>query len=64
MSVSTEINRLKTAKSNIKNSIEEKGITVPNAEKITNYYQYIDQLPSLEEYLEMQEKLKNIIYLV
>ena len=44
MSVATEITRLQTAKADIKQSIESKGVTVPSSEKISSYNTYIDSI--------------------
>lgn len=44
MSVATEIARLQTAKADIKQSIENKGVTVPSSENISNYSSYIDSI--------------------
>lgn len=44
MSVATEIARLQTAKADIKQSIENKGVTVPSGENISNYSSYIDSI--------------------
>ena len=44
MSIANEITRLQTAKSDIKTSIENKGVTIPSNEKIDNYSDYIDEI--------------------
>lgn len=44
MSVATEIARLQSAKADIKQSIENKGVTVPSSEKISSYNTYIDSI--------------------
>lgn len=44
MTVVQEINRIKTAKSNIKNELSLKNITVPSNVKIDGYNQYIEQI--------------------
>lgn len=44
MSIATEITRLQNAKSSIKTAIENKGITVPNTEKLDTYDGYISQI--------------------
>lgn len=46
MSIASEITRLQTAKADIKDSIEAKGVTVPSNASIDTYYDYIDQIPS------------------
>lgn len=44
MSIADEITRLQTAKADIKDSIEAKGVTVPSNASIDTYYDYIDQI--------------------
>ena len=44
MSIATEITRLQTAKSNLKTSIENKGVTVPSATLIDGYASLVDQI--------------------
>lgn len=44
MSIATEITRLQTAKSDIKSSIEAKGVTVPSSALIDDYADYIDNI--------------------
>lgn len=44
MSIATEITRLQTAKSNLKTSIENKGVTVPGAILIDGYASLVDQI--------------------
>lgn len=44
MSIATEITRLQNAKELIKTAIENKGITVPNTEKLDTYDDYILQI--------------------
>ena len=44
MSISTEITRLQTAKSDIKSAIEAKGVTVPSSAKIDTYDDYVSQI--------------------
>lgn len=46
MSIASEITRLQTAKADIKDAIEVKGVTVPSNASIDTYYDYIDQIPS------------------
>lgn len=41
MSIASEISRLQDAKASIKTAIENKGVTVPSSEKISNYSSYI-----------------------
>ncbi len=43
MSVKTQITRLKTAKTNIKNEIGKLGISIPSTAKLDTYYTYINQ---------------------
>ena len=42
MSISNEITRLQTAKSNLKSAIENKGVTVPSATKLDGYASLVD----------------------
>lgn len=44
MSITSEINRLKSAKTALKASIEGKGVTVPSATKIDGYASLVDQI--------------------
>ena len=44
MSIATEISRLQGAKSDLKTSIEGKGVTVPSATKIDGYAALVDQI--------------------
>lgn len=44
MSIATEIQRLQTAKQNIKTAIEEKGVTVPSSATIDSYSGYIENI--------------------
>lgn len=44
MSIATEITRLQTAKSNLKTSIENKGVTVPASTLISGYASLVDQI--------------------
>lgn len=44
MSIATEISRLQTAKSDLKTSIENKGVTVPSATKLDGYASLVDQI--------------------
>lgn len=44
MSVSSEITRLNNAKTSIKSSIENKGVTVPDSAKLDTYSTYISQI--------------------
>lgn len=46
MSIASEILRLQNAKIDIKISIENKGVNVPNNETIDNYSTYINQIPT------------------
>lgn len=56
MSVATEIARLQTAKSDIKQSIENKGVAVPTNESISNYDSYIDSIVQGEPELDVGGK--------
>lgn len=44
MSIATEIQRLQTAKSDLKTAIEAKGVTVPSSAKIDTYSSYVSQI--------------------
>ena len=44
MSIATEITRLQTAKSNLKTSIENKGVTVPSSTTLDGYAALVDQI--------------------
>lgn len=44
MSIATEISRLQTAKANIKQAIEAKGVSVPSSALVSAYPQYISQI--------------------
>lgn len=44
MSVASEIQRLQTAKADIKTAIENKGVTVPSSAKLDTYDDYIDSI--------------------
>lgn len=44
MDVTTEISRINKAKADIRNSIQNKGVTVPSSAKIDEYSQYIDAI--------------------
>ena len=46
MSIATEITRLQTAKSDLKTSIENKGVTVPSATTLDGYAALVDQISS------------------
>lgn len=50
MSINSEIERISTAKTNIKNSIISKGISVPEDTKIDSYYLFINQIQSYNNY--------------
>lgn len=56
MSIATEIARLQTAKSDIKQSIENKGVAVPTNESISNYDSYIDSIVQGEPELDVGGK--------
>ena len=44
MSIASEITRLQTAKSDLKTSIENKGVTVPASTKLDGYASLVDQI--------------------
>lgn len=44
MSVASEINRLQTAKADLKAAIEGKGVTVPNSTKLDGYAALVDSI--------------------
>lgn len=44
MSIATEISRLQTAKSDLKTSIENKGVTVPSSTTLDGYAALVDQI--------------------
>lgn len=46
MSIATEISRIQSAKTDIKDAIEAKGVTVPSSALIDTYDEYIDQIPT------------------
>lgn len=46
MSITTEIQRLQQAKSNLKTAIESMGVTVPASAKISQYHTYVSQIQS------------------
>lgn len=46
MSIASEITRLQNAKSSIKTSIENKGVTVPSTTKLDGYAALIDTIPT------------------
>ena len=46
MSIVTEITRLQTAKSSIKDAIEAKGVSIPSTAKLDAYNTYISQIPT------------------
>lgn len=48
MSIQTEISRLEQAKSDIKSSIESKGVSVPSSSSLDSYPALINMIPSLE----------------
>ena len=50
MSIASEITRLNSAKSNLKTSIQSKGVTVPENAKLDSYSGYVDNIttPNLE----------------
>lgn len=51
MSVTQEINRLSYSKNEIRQSIINKGINIPEEEKIDTYSTYIDKIVTLQESL-------------
>jgi hypothetical protein len=46
MSVATEISRIQSAKTDIKDAIEAKGVTVPSSALIDTYADYVEQIPT------------------
>lgn len=44
MSIMTQIIRLQNAKSNIRSTIQDKGVSVPSSAKLDTYYTYIDSV--------------------
>lgn len=60
MTIASEIERLQTAKANIKTSIENKGVEVPSSTSLSNYNTLIDQISTWvpqEEYDRVVEEL-------
>lgn len=60
MTIASEIERLQTAKANIKTSIENKGVEVPSSTSLSNYNTLIDQISTWvpqEEYERVVEEL-------
>lgn len=49
MSVQTEIERLKTAKADLKAAIEEKGVTVPDYAALDDYGALVQQIPAWDD---------------
>ena len=47
MSISNEITRLQTAKSNLKSAIENKGVTVPSSTKLDGYASLVDDIETM-----------------
>lgn len=43
MSINDEISRLSTAKTNLATAIQDKGVTVPQSELLSNYYIYVQK---------------------
>lgn len=46
MSIATELNRIQTAKANIKTAVANKGVTIPDNKLISEYADYIDSIPT------------------
>lgn len=44
MSITSEINRLQTAKADLKTAIEDKGVTVPSSTKLDGYADLVDSI--------------------
>lgn len=44
MNIATELNRIQTAKANIKTAVANKGVTIPDDKLISEYADYIDQI--------------------
>lgn len=55
MTIASEIIRIQWAKTDLKTSIENKGVTVPSATKIDWYAALVDQIQTGEEYREFYE---------
>ena len=58
MSIATEIQRLQTAKSDLKTAIEAKGVTVPSSATIDTYDDYVSQISGGTTY---ETEVKGII---
>ena len=54
MSIESEITRIQNAKSDIRDAIEDKGVTVPSSELIDTYDNYIAQIQTIGTYQEKQ----------
>lgn len=61
MSVPTQIDRIKAAKTSIKASIEGKGITVPSGTKIDGMSGYIDAIDTSENLDDVLAEQNSII---
>lgn len=48
MSVKSQIDRLSTAKTNIKSAISNKGVSVPSTAKLDELPDYVDQIETAE----------------
>lgn len=44
MTIASNLQRIINAKTTIKAAIEEKGVEIPNEEKLDTYHEYIDQI--------------------
>ena len=60
MSIATELTRIQTAKADIKDAIEAKGVTVPSSALIDKYADYIDEIQTGGGG-QAEEDLKNLI---
>lgn len=52
MSIQTEIDRLNTAKNDLKTALTAKGVTVPSGTRLDGYSALLEQLPGADAYLD------------
>lgn len=52
MSIQTEINRLSTAKNDLKTALTAKGVTVPSGTRLDGYSALLAQVPGADAYLD------------
>lgn len=52
MSIQTEIDRLNTAKNDLKTALTAKGVTVPSGTRLDGYSALLEQLPGGNEYMD------------